>query len=76
MFIDSAIRALAKKFKLDKVLSYVENDNELDLSVKHIEKRLELLEKMSHPQREFVSCKICEDKKLVEKEHEEYLKEL
>ena len=62
MFIDSAIRALAKKFKLDKVLSYVENDNELDLSVKHIEKRLELLEKMSHPQREFVSCKICEDK--------------
>ena len=62
MLIDGAIRALAKKFKLDKVLSYVENDNELDLAVKHMEKRLELLEKMAHPPREFVSCKVCENK--------------
>ena len=62
MLIDGAIRALAKKFKLDKVLSYVENDNELDLAVKHMEKRLELLEKMAHPPKEFVSCKICEEK--------------
>ena len=59
MFIDSAIRALAKQFKLDKVLSYVENDNELDIAVKSIEKRVDLLEKMAHPQREFVQCESC-----------------
>ena len=40
MLIDGAIRALAKKFKLDKVLSYVENDNELDYKVKSMENRI------------------------------------
>ena len=59
IFIDSAILALAKQFKLDKVLSYVENDNELDVAVKSIEKRVDLLEKMAHPQREFVQCESC-----------------
>ena len=62
MFIDGAIRALAKQFKLDKVLSYVENDNELDIQVKGLEKRLDLLEKMAHPKREFVRCEKCENK--------------
>ena len=62
VFAFFAIRALAKQFKLDKVLSYVENDNELDYKVNSIEKRLDLIEKMAHPPREFVSCKTCEQK--------------
>lgn len=32
-------------FKLDKVLSYVEEDNELDHKVKELEKRIKKLEK-------------------------------
>ena len=34
LIIEIVIKAIAKKFKLDKVLSYVEDDNELDLKVK------------------------------------------
>ena len=35
---------LMQVFKLDKVLSYVEEDNELDHKVKELEKRLAKLE--------------------------------
>ena len=35
---------MMKVLKLDKVLKYVEEDNELDKKVKEIEKRLEKLE--------------------------------
>ena len=35
---------IMKAFKLDKVLQYVEEDNELDLKVKSILKRLDKLE--------------------------------
>ncbi len=33
-----------KVFKLDKVLKYVEDENELDIKIKEIEKRIEKLE--------------------------------
>jgi hypothetical protein len=46
------IKAVAKKFKLDKILKYVEEPNELD-------KRVELLEKMAHPPKDFVICEEC-----------------
>ncbi len=62
ILINKVISMIAKQFKLDKVLSYVENDNELDYKVNSIEKRLDLIEKMAHPPREFVSCKTCEQK--------------
>ena len=62
ILINKVISLVAKQLKLDKVLSYVENDNELDYKVDSIEKRLDLVEKMAHPPREFVSCKICEEK--------------
>ena len=35
---------IMKVFKLDQVLRYVEEDNELDVKVKELEKRLEKLE--------------------------------
>ena len=62
MIIQAVAKLIKKQFKLDKVLSYVENDNELDYKVDSIEKRLDLVEKMAQPPREFVSCKICEEK--------------
>ena len=40
---------LTKHFKLDKIMSYVFEDNELDKKVGEMDKRLKLLEKMAHP---------------------------
>ena len=37
LLIDAAVKFIAKKFKLDKVLSYVEDDNELDNKVKDLD---------------------------------------
>ena len=37
LIIDAAVKFIAKKFKLDKVLSYVEDDNELDNKVKDLD---------------------------------------
>ena len=62
ILINKVISMIAKQFKLDKVLSYVENDNELDYKVDSFEKRLDLVDILAHPPREFVSCKICEEK--------------
>ena len=62
ILINKVISMIAKQFKLDKVLSYVENDNELDYKVDAIEKRLSLVEKMAHPKRNFVRCEECKCK--------------
>ena len=62
ILINKIISMIAKQFKLDKILSYVEDDNELDCKVDSIDKRLNLVEKMAHPPKEFVSCKVCEQK--------------
>ena len=53
--LDGAIKLLAKKFKLDKVLKYVEEPNDLD-------KRVEMLEKMAHPSKNMNICSICKKK--------------
>jgi len=45
LIIEGAIKLLAKKFKLDKVLAYVEEDNEHDKKIKELEKRVRVLEK-------------------------------
>jgi len=50
---------LTKHFSLDKVMSYVFDDNELDVKMSEVEKRLNLLEKMSHPPKN-IKCK-CKD---------------
>jgi len=68
-----ALKLVAKKFKLDKVLEYVEKPNELDkLFAKmsksvdrlftinqSLEGRITNLESDSHPQRDFVVCEKC-----------------
>tara|TARA_R100001594_G_scaffold38692_2_gene70059 strand:+ start:1414 stop:1641 length:228 start_codon:yes stop_codon:yes gene_type:complete len=66
ILIKKAVELIAKQFKLDKVLSYVENDNELDYKVDGMEKRLALLEKMAHPKKDFVVCNKCKGKQCQE----------
>jgi len=61
LVINQVFKLVTKKFKLDKVLSYVEDDNELDVKVKHIEGRLHLLEQVAHPRRDFVVCEECKN---------------
>ena len=45
LIIEGAIKLLAKQFKLDKVLEYVEKPNDADKKIKKIEKRLKKLER-------------------------------
>ena len=44
MLINAVANALAKHFKLDKIMSYVFEDNELDKEVKRLTSRIEMLE--------------------------------
>ena len=43
LIIDAAVKFISKKFKLDKVLSYVEDDNELDNKVKDLDLDIHVL---------------------------------
>lgn len=62
MIINAAVKLLAKQFKLDKILQYVEQPNELDNTVENHENRIKNLEALAHPKREFVSCSKCQSK--------------
>ena len=55
------IKLIAKQFKLDKVLKYVEEDNELDKKVFELDRRLFKVEKVAHTKRDFVLCKNCKN---------------
>ena len=66
MLINQVATSLTKHFKLDKIMNYVFDDNELDTKVKCLEEKVELLEKLSHPQRDFVVCEKC-NKQIKEK---------
>ena len=44
MIIQCAVKLIAKQFKLDKVLHYVEEPNELDKQVERLTSRVEILE--------------------------------
>ncbi len=44
MLINAVATALTKHFKLDKIMSYVFEDNELDKEVKQLNKRVDILE--------------------------------
>jgi hypothetical protein len=59
---------LANHFKLDKVMNYVFDDNELDDKVRIIEDKVKLLELIAHPEREFVVCEKCK-KQIEEKKN-------
>tara|TARA_R100000656_G_C3889269_1_gene116185 strand:+ start:443 stop:616 length:174 start_codon:yes stop_codon:yes gene_type:complete len=44
MIAQAVLKLVAKQFKLDKVLKYVEQPNELDEEVKQLNKRVDILE--------------------------------
>ena len=56
MLINAVSSRLVKHFKLDRIMSYVFDDNELDDKVSEMDKRLNLLEKMAHPPKN-LKCK-------------------
>ena len=56
MIVNAVASNLTKHFKLDKIMSYVFDDNELDKKVIEMDKRLNLLEKMAHPPKD-LKCK-------------------
>ena len=69
IIVDKVIKILAKQFKFDKILDYVENPNDaderidkLELDVYHQSRLIEKLEKDSNPP----VCKEC-NKKIKEK---------
>ena len=62
IIIQAAVKLLAKQFKLNKILQYVEEPNELDDKVDNHEKKKKNLEALAHPKREFVSCSKCQSK--------------
>ena len=64
MLINSVATVLTKHFKLDKMMSYVFDDNELDNKVKDLEERIGLVERIAHPSKEFkCNYKIKEENK-------------
>ena len=62
LIIQAAVKLVAKQFKLDKILQYVEEPNELDDQVDNHENRIKNLESLAHPVREFVRCSKCQSK--------------
>ena len=44
MIVQAALKLVAKQFKLDKVLKYVEEPNELDEEVEQLKNRVNILE--------------------------------
>jgi len=69
----TVMKMVAKQFKLDKILSYVEDPNdadqridELELDVFSMKRQIKDLNDMAHEPRDFVSCNKCK-KKIKEK---------
>ena len=71
VIIQKVVKLIASQFKLDKILDYVEKPNELDEEMEHLKARVESLEKMSHPPRDFVICDDCKCKVVVDEHIEE-----
>jgi hypothetical protein len=62
ILIAKVVKLVAKQFKLDKILDYVENPNELDDEVEKLKERIIKLEVESHTPRDFVICAVCKEK--------------
>ena len=59
LFLNKIINAMVQHFRLDKVVNYVFEDNELDEKTKELENRVKILESMAHPKKDFVTCCKC-----------------
>ena len=65
----SVLILVAKQFKLDKILDYVENPNdadkridELELDVFSLKANMKNLSEIAHEPREFIVCNTCKKK--------------
>ena len=54
--IDIILKKVMKNRELRKMRKYIEEENELDIAVKDLTKRIEILESNSHPPKEFICC--------------------
>tara|TARA_R100000152_G_C6688310_1_gene120534 strand:- start:54 stop:305 length:252 start_codon:yes stop_codon:yes gene_type:complete len=73
--LNAVVKLVAKQFKLDKILDYVENPNdadkridEMEIDVFTLKKELKRLDEMAHEPRDFVVCSSCK-KKVKEKKN-------
>ena len=62
ILINQVANSLTKHFKLDKIMNYVFDKNPLDEQMEMVLVRLQKLEDISHPKKEFVRCKQCEER--------------
>ena len=60
--IKGVIKVIQKQFKLDKVVSYVFDQNELDDRCDKLEEKVKVLEEKAHTPRDFVVCEECKNK--------------
>ena len=58
----AVVKLVAKQFKLDKVVSYVFDQNELDDRCDTLEEKVKVLEEKAHAPRDFVVCEKCNQK--------------
>ena len=54
--ISVVIKRIMEKSELRKMRKYIEEENELDIAVKDLTKRIKILESNSHPPKEFICC--------------------
>ena len=54
--IDIILKKVMKNREMKKMRKYIEEENELDVAVKDLEKRVHSLENNSHPPKEFICC--------------------
>ena len=53
LILNQVIKVIVDKFSLDKIKTYVFEDNELDEKVKNLEDRLKILESVAHSPKDF-----------------------
>ena len=62
VILKSVVRLVAKQFKLDKILEYVENPNDADKRIDKLELDVFALQQISHEPRDFIVCDKCKQK--------------
>ena len=62
MLINQVANSLTNHFRLDKIMSYVFDQNELDDRCDVLEEKVKTLEENAHPPRDFVVCETCKNK--------------
>ena len=62
VILKSVVKLVAKQFKLDKILDYVENPNDADKRIDKLELDVFALQQVSHEPRDFIVCDKCKQK--------------